>query len=294
MIVKKRTPDNDIILFMCLPFGISWLLFNVLFQYQYIIYKMNPEDYDLKQGVIKEIEETHLQGWKRSYTAYETIVSVDGDGYKIVHKYGDKVGDTVDVVISKYNSQYHTRNEYLILSFCSSSIDTFFLICFIVLFTLWFGLCFADRQKRKKYEADADILKIKLLDKYGNSNSLLHDNFDEYNAECVRKLNVVIPPQIEWCLKNLDCSILAEKIPCLHVLDGIPDFILNTLDYRNEGLSEQWIVCCVKETVIYCIEINDEKIYSISKDGFSSNGQVFVEEYEGFLDYVAESLDIKR
>ena len=253
---------------------------------------MNPEDYNLKQGVIKEIKKEHFGG-KRAGVHYTTIVAVEGDGYRIVHKYGDKVGDTLDVVISKYNSQYYTRNEYLILSFCSSTNDPIFLICFIVLFTLWLGLCFADRQKRKKYKADADILKIKLLDKYGNSNSLLHDNLDEYNAECVRKLDMVIPPQIEWCLKNLDCSILAEKIPCLHVLDGIPDFILKTLEYRNEGLSEKWIVCCVKETVIYCIEIDDEKIYSIPKDGFSSNGQVFVEEYEGFLDYVADILDIK-
>ena len=151
IIVKKRMADNNIIFVLCLTFGISWLFFNVLFQYQYIIYKMNQEDYDLKQGVVKEIEKDYSRG-KLPSVHYTTIVAVEGDGYRIVHKYGDKVGDTVDVAISKYNSKYHTRNEYLILSFCSSTNNPIFLICFIVLFTLWFGLCFVDRQKRKKYE----------------------------------------------------------------------------------------------------------------------------------------------
>lgn len=241
-------------------------------------------------GKIVEVEIEFTHG--RRYPTYTTVVEVNSNKYRVVHKYGDRAGDTIDIAINKYNSQYQTRKEYLILSFASSGMDIPFLLFSVVSLITWLVLYFRDWQIKKKYEAGIYVWKEKLLGLYGTNNSLPKDSFDIYNAECVRRLDAPIPVQIEWCLKNLDCNILAGTIPCLQVSDGIPEFIAKTLEYRNKGLTQRWIVCCEEDKFIYCIEIDDERIYSVSRDGFGNIGQAFVKEYDGFIDYVADSLNI--
>ena len=130
-----------------------------------------------------------------------------------------------------------------------------------------------------------DSLK-KLISKYEEPGDFTHAKVTDIELELAEKeLGLTLPVEYVEFLKSYGHGGISGCCTEGIGLDGSYIFVENTLEYRTEGLPENYIVIENADEWLYCLDANTGKVMSWDMSGFTK------EEYNSFDEYLMDQVN---